>query len=136
MPSGSCFCEAIGIDYTGEPGGKVLCHCRDCHKISGSVFSTNIIVGKDQFKVTKGTPKTISKKADSGKSITSHFCGDCGTTLFRVGDWSPESIILKAGVLDNVEELYNGAPAVELFTPSRMPWLTQVEGSTEKEAMP
>jgi hypothetical protein len=30
------------------------------------------------FKVTKGTPKEISKIADTGKEITSCFCPDCG----------------------------------------------------------
>ncbi|KAF2224037.1 Mss4-like protein [Elsinoe ampelina] len=136
MSTGSCFCGAIQIEFTGEPQGKVLCHCRDCHKISGSVFSTNILVPKDSFKTTKGKPKTIAKKADSGKEITSYFCGDCGTTLYRLGDWNPTGVIIKAGVLDDVDHLTNGKPGVELFAPSRMPWISQVDGSDEKAAMP
>ena len=51
-----------------------------------------------------GSPKTISKTADSGKSITSEFCPDCGTTLFRWGDafgGKDGMKIIKAGVLDD-----------------------------------
>lgn len=51
-----------------------------------------------------GSPKTISKTADSGKEITSEFCGDCGTTLFRWGDafgGKDGMRIIKAGILDD-----------------------------------
>ncbi|TKX19128.1 putative glutathione-dependent formaldehyde-activating enzyme-10 [Elsinoe australis] len=136
MPTGSCFCEAVQIEYSGEPQGKALCHCRDCYKISGSVFSTNLIVPKDGFKILKGKPKEFSKQADSGKKITNYFCGDCGTTLYRLGEWSPDAVILKAGVLDNFQDLHDAKPAVELFVPSRVNWMSQLPETAEKPAMP
>lgn len=92
MPTGSCFCGNVKYEYQGEPEMKVssmhhqrysicplnilqaLCHCYDCKKISGGNYSNNFIVNEDGFKVTQGTPKTISKKADGGNEITSHFC--------------------------------------------------------------
>lgn len=112
MPTGSCFCEKIEYEYTGEPamkvwdkalsssaqalfyitskvahqagfqfltqslGNQALCHCYDCKKISGGHYSHNIVVPLEGFKVTRGTPKTYSKVADSGKEITNHFCGE------------------------------------------------------------
>ena len=54
---------------------KALCHCADCRKMSGSIYSANVIIPDDGFKITSGKPKTISKKADSGNTITSYFCG-------------------------------------------------------------
>lgn len=81
---GGCFCGNVRIKYSGEPQGKALCHCMDCRKITGSTYSTNLIIPGEGFEVTKGTPKTIAKKADSGNTITSHFCGDCGSTLWCV----------------------------------------------------
>ncbi|KAK5214856.1 hypothetical protein LTR47_012069, partial [Exophiala xenobiotica] len=86
MPTGSCFCDGVKIEYSGEPAMTALCHCADCRHISGGLYSHNIVVPSENFKVTKGTPRTISKTADSGKQITSCFCPDCGTTLFRYGD--------------------------------------------------
>jgi hypothetical protein len=50
---------------------QALCHCADCRKISGGNYSNNIVVPSQNFKVVSGTPKTISKIADSGKEITS-----------------------------------------------------------------
>jgi hypothetical protein len=114
MPEGGCFCGNTRIKYTGEIQGKVccshlllltaqlmnseqaLCHCADCRKITGSTYSTNIIVPGEGFSVTKGTPKTIGKKGDNtGNTITSHFCGDCGSTLFRDGPTFGDSKVIK-----------------------------------------
>jgi hypothetical protein len=50
---------------------QALCHCADCRKISGGNYSNNIVVPSENFKVVSGTPKRISKTADSGKEITS-----------------------------------------------------------------
>jgi Glutathione-dependent formaldehyde-activating enzyme len=50
---------------------QALCHCADCRKISGGNYSNNIVVPSQNFKILSGTPKEISKTADSGKEITS-----------------------------------------------------------------
>ncbi|KAJ2896242.1 hypothetical protein MKZ38_005736 [Zalerion maritima] len=131
MPEGSCFCGNIRISYTGEPTIKALCHCLDCRKITGSVYSTNIIVPEAGFTVT-GTPKTIAKTGDTGNTITSHFCPDCGSTLFRDGSSFPGSKIVKAGVLDDIEE---AKPLAELYVKHRVSWVDPVEGTAQKETM-
>jgi len=139
MPTGSCFCGNIKIEYTGEPEMTALCHCTDCRKISGGNYSNNFIVASQNFKVTAGTPKTISKTADSGKEITSHFCGDCGTTLFRHGDTFggiDGMRIIKAGVLDDVDILHSTKPGAELFAPERIKWVSQMDEAGQLDAMP
>ena len=105
MPDGGCFCGNTRIRYTGDIQAKALCHCTDCRKITGSTYSTNIIVPGDGFSVTAGTPKTIAKKADSGSQITSHFCGDCGSTLWRDGPTFGDGKVIKVGVMDDVNAL-------------------------------
>jgi hypothetical protein len=64
-----------------------------------------------------GTPKTISKVADSGKTVTSHFCPDCGTTLLRTGDSFPNQHVIKSGVLDDPLWANKNLAKVELFAP-------------------
>ena len=63
---------------------QALCHCVDCRKITGSTYSTNLVVGGEGF-TSSGNPKTFTKTADSGQPITSFFCGNCGSTLWREG---------------------------------------------------
>ena len=92
------------------------------------------MVPGDDFKVT-GSPKTFKKTADSGKSITSYFCGDCGSTLYRDGDNFPGMKIVKAGVLDDKDALNNLKPGVELFAPTRPNWVPAIPGAEQKEAM-
>ncbi|KAL0260253.1 hypothetical protein SLS55_003938 [Diplodia seriata] len=134
MVTGSCFCGNIKISYSGEPVGQATCHCLDCRKISGSAYSTNVVVPEDGFKVTQGTPKTISKTGDSGNTITSHFCGDCGTTLFREGGAFAGARIVKAGVLDDYDALNKAKPAAELYAKHRANWVPETPGAQQNEA--
>ncbi|MCJ1477154.1 hypothetical protein MMC13_005825, partial [Lambiella insularis] len=113
-----------------------VCHCRDCQKISGSTYSTNTIVSEDGFKVTEGKLKSISKTADGGNTITSHFCGDCGSTLFRDGPTFPGMKVVKAGVLDDVDALEHAKPGAELFTTTRVSWVPEIAGAAQKPGMP
>ncbi|TGO63724.1 hypothetical protein BCON_0011g00670 [Botryotinia convoluta] len=143
MPSGGCFCDAIRISYTGEPGAHLLCHCTDCRKITGATYSNNIVLPEGQFKLESvhhltppGKPKTISKKADSGNQITSHFCGDCGTTLYRTGDSFPNQVIIKAGVLDDDNWPNENVPKGELYVKERVKWLSKIPGAAQMEGMP
>lgn len=115
---------------------QALCHCTDCHKISGSTYSTNIIVPGDGFSVTSGLPKEFLKKADSGNKITSHFCGDCGSTMWRDGDAFGPAKIIKVGTLDDSKALEDAKPGVELFAPERMSWLGPVAGAQQLQGMP
>ncbi|KAF2099352.1 hypothetical protein NA57DRAFT_74854 [Rhizodiscina lignyota] len=135
MPSGSCFCGETGVSYTGDVAMKALCHCNDCKKITGSVFSTNIVVPGEGFEV-KGSPKSISKTADTGNEITSYFCGNCGTTLYRDGASFGTMKVIKAGVMDDAD-IINGTakPDVELYAPLRTAWQPKLDGSADKQSM-
>lgn len=142
------------MSYSGEPNAHALCHCLDCRKISGSSYSNNVIVPEANFKLESGMrspssntirtrpdnvagkPKEISKTADTGKNIISHFCADCGTTLFRTGDSFPQAVIIKAGILDDPEWPNQNIPKVELFAPERVKWTSALEGAAQLPGMP
>lgn len=92
------------------------------------------MVEADGFTVIKGTPKEFPKTADSGKTITSHFCGDCGTTLWRETETYGNSKIIKAGTLDGKDTLDSVQPQVELFVKNRVSWVPAVAGAQQLEA--
>lgn len=89
------------------------------------------MVSDDGFKLLQGTPKTISKTADSGKTITSYFCGDCGTTLYRDAGSFPGSKIIKAGVLDDLDALNKAKPGLELYSKRRVEWVPEAPGAKQ-----
>ncbi|KAL1594422.1 hypothetical protein SLS60_010182 [Paraconiothyrium brasiliense] len=127
MPhQGGCMCGNVRYSVEGEPAGKALCHCADCRKITGSTYSTNAIFPSDQFKLTQGTPKQHSKTADSGKTITSHF--------WETGSFEGAKIV-KIGTLDDANALSDLKPAIELFAPTRIPWVQAIPDAQQKDAM-
>ncbi|KAI6778354.1 DUF636 domain protein [Emericellopsis cladophorae] len=134
MSEGGCLCGAVRYQTAGEPQAKALCHCLDCHKISGSTYSTNMIVPADGFSLTKGKPKLFPKTADSGQTITSFFCGDCGTTLWRETVTYGNTKIVKCGTLDGTRALEHVKPAVELFVKNRPSWVPALVDATQNEA--
>lgn len=86
--------------------------------------------------MTRGTPKKISKKADSGNEITSHFCGDCGSTLYRDGASFGPNKVIKVGVMDAPDALDQAKPAIELYSSDRVSWVPEIPGAEQKPAMP
>ncbi|KAJ4860691.1 glutathione-dependent formaldehyde-activating enzyme domain-containing protein [Trichoderma breve] len=138
MPTGSCYCGNIKIEYTGEPERTAICHCSNCRHYTGSMFSNNYVIPSTQFKVF-GEPKEISKIADSGKKIVNCFCGDCGTTMYRWGDGfggKDGMRIIQPGILDDKSALDNLRPALEMFIEDRVKWISAVEGLAQHEGMP
>lgn len=114
---------------------QALCHCIDCKKMSGSAYSTNVITPQSGMKITKGTPKEYTMTADSGNKVVNYFCGNCGTTLYRVSPAFEGSVILKAGSLDGQDALDGLKPALELYVKERPSWIAQTQGTDEKAAM-
>ncbi|KAH8808682.1 Mss4-like protein [Xylogone sp. PMI_703] len=129
MPTGSCLCGEIKISYTSNPVFTSVCYCNDDRKMADiQVFQ----VPKSNFSVTQGELKEWTKKSDHGNDITNHFCGTCGTTLFRTGG-SPvnaNNIGLRAGVLDD-QSILDTPPAIEVYVERRPPWIKQVEGAVQ-----
>ncbi|KAF6801014.1 hypothetical protein CSOJ01_12063 [Colletotrichum sojae] len=136
MPNitGQCLCGDIKYTIAGKPLAAALCHCSDCRRISGSAFGYNWVVPTNIFSFT-GEPKSYTTTANSGNPATSHFCGNCGVTLWREGKASPGLLYLKAGALDDRQEQVSNQPAVELFTSRRLDWVAQISGAHQKKEM-
>ncbi|EON66966.1 hypothetical protein W97_06082 [Coniosporium apollinis CBS 100218] len=124
MPTGSCLCKNLQYEYTGE-GHVIICHCLPCRRLSGSAFSTNILLPRSSFHLTSGTPKTISRPGDSGLDVTLNFCPECGHTIFVTGEGAGlrGSVVVKAGTLDDPELLDKLIPAEEIYTEHKVSWM-------------
>ena len=75
-----------------------------------------------------GATKSFARPANSGATLTRHFCPDCGTPLYAAAPGpNPTSVGLRVGSLDQRAEL---RPARQGWCRSALPWsmdLTQVE---------
>ncbi|MCJ1388707.1 hypothetical protein MMC18_001556 [Xylographa bjoerkii] len=154
--TGSCSCGAIQIELQGEPSVQVsspsapapapppraldpnpalhplqaLCHCRDCHKSTGSTYSTNFIWPQSAFKLVAGEPTVYEKVGGSGHPVRKLFCGTCGCQMWTRPSARPEIVVVKAGVLEG-GALAKRAPAAEMFTSRKPGWVASVEGAAQ-----
>lgn len=93
MLNGRCLCGAITFSTSAEPRGASMCHCSQCRRQSGGIWSS-AIVEKDALQIT-GEPRwfAASDSAERG------FCPNCGSFLFwrEQGD---STISFALGALD------------------------------------
>lgn len=66
--------------------------------------------------------------------MTSYFCADCGSTLFRTSEGIVGVVMVKTGCLDDVD-LDDMRPDVELFVRDKVGWLSPIIGAGQKEGM-
>lgn len=76
MLSGSCLCGDISFEVQGTPLGASMCHCSQCRKQSGGVWSS-AFVPEDDLKISGDV--TWFESSDIAKR---GLCPRCGSFLF------------------------------------------------------
>ncbi|WP_137152378.1 GFA family protein [Devosia sp. FKR38] len=114
-----CACGAIGLAVSGQVVSMLLCACLDCQRATGSGHSTVALVPNAALTVT-GTPKSVSRTADSGATFTRHFCGVCGTPLYGQSSRAPDLRMLAVGFFAGQTDWF--APRQLIFARSQQAW--------------
>jgi hypothetical protein len=113
---GGCACGRVRYEVRGEPYRVGICHCADCRKETGSVFSFYGDWRPDEFAYS-GDVRTFK-----GRS----FCPECGSHTFNL---AAEQIEIRLGSLDAAPG--DLVPAWEGWIVRREPWLGRVEGAAQ-----
>lgn len=129
---GGCMCGEIQFDTTAAPAFAANCHCIDCRQATGAAYATISFVSTDQVTVT-GTPKRFEHSADSGNTLTKHFCGNCGSTLFTSNSARDGMLGIMAGVVKNIEDV---KPQLNVFVSSKIPSTPLDNNMPAHEKMP
>ena len=133
--TGGCLCGAIRYTADAEVTALRACHCRNCQKHTGSGGSVNAVVPTVAFRITKGTPKKYDDSAtQSGRTLSRHFCADCGSPLYSKRNPDAGFIVIRAGTLDDSSRLKIGT---HIWTSTAPAWV-HIDPSTERhpENMP
>ncbi|KAI8180300.1 hypothetical protein K4K51_002807 [Colletotrichum sp. SAR 10_75] len=104
------------------------------------MFCSNFTVADTHLRHLRGKETlksfTQSKTIATGNDMANHFCGNCGTLLYRVSSGLPGMSILRLGTIDDfslVEKKLK--PQVEQFIDTRASWLRPVDGVKQMKEM-
>jgi hypothetical protein len=149
MTNGSCVCKKVTYTFSAEPIGRVridpppslasckyanrewkrtqsVCHCKQCHKLSGSAFTYNYQLKKEDLKILtgEGELKEGSFVQEAGIEMRYYFCPNCGTNIYKKALAEPflPFVLLQAGTIDG-DEMVTDKPAAEIWTSRRAKWM-------------
>ena len=130
---GGCACGAVRYRLTASPLIVNACHCRDCQRLTGAAFATNIWIERRFVETGQAARlRSVMLTAGSGKPHEVFSCPDCGTALWSKYHAAPgDTVLLRAGTLDHPEHV---RPDVHIFTRSKLPWFALPEGVPAFEA--
>jgi hypothetical protein len=92
-----CHCGKLTIACSGEPSKISLCHCSDCQRRTGSLFSVAAFYPRAAVEPRTGRATTFRRSSASGFDVTFHFCPECGSSLWWEADRLPDLVAVAAG---------------------------------------
>lgn len=95
---GSCLCERVRYEVTGNLGALVYCHCKRCRKATGSAFIAVAPIAKADFNITQGAAALATYRSEAG--VCRSFCSHCGSPIIAYRESDPDTLRLRIGTLD------------------------------------
>ncbi|MCB6182062.1 GFA family protein [Leeia sp. TBRC 13508] len=117
---GQCQCGDIQYKVTGEALTLFACHCTECQKQSSSAFGMGLWVEQESVEISGKDLKSWTRKLPSGREMECLFCPTCGSRLFHHGKGQEDLISIKAGTLNQTNQLQ---PVAHIWTKSKQPWV-------------
>ena len=100
---------------------RLVCHCDDCQRQTGSTFSILVGVPRAALHVDGDTLAThVTVGTDTGEERQRQFCSKCGSPVFTLLAEHPEVTFIKAGTLNDRSSL---SPTLEIWCDSAQRWL-------------
>jgi hypothetical protein len=129
--TGGCLCGAIRYEIGVPVTGLRACHCVNCQKQTGHWGTVNAVVPADSFKITRGATKQYDDSAtQSGRTLSRHFCANCGSPIYSHRNPPPGFVVVRAGTLDDSSGMKITG---NIWTSTARPW-AHIDRSTECHA--
>ncbi|HEY6632505.1 MAG TPA: GFA family protein [Rhizobiaceae bacterium] len=102
MRRASCGCGQLRVACEGEPVRISICHCLACQRRTGSVFGVQARFPRAQVAI-EGASSLYARTADSGNSVSFHFCPSCGSTVYWEFAAMPDVIAVAVGAFADAD---------------------------------
>jgi hypothetical protein len=124
MRTASCHCGDFRLVCEGEPRKISMCHCLDCQRRSGSVFSVAVFYARDAVERRGPEPARFERPSASGHPVAFLFCPRCGSNVC----WEPARMPHLVGVaLGAFGDPDFPAPSQSVWTKDMHRWLSLPE---------
>lgn len=120
MKKASCACGQLSITLNSDPEYVLACHCRACQKATGSAFGVSTYWRNARVAEIRGDSRNFTRATDSGKTLTHHFCPQCGGRVYWYAGFYPDGVGVGYGVFDTPLDL---VPTDEYWTIRRLPFV-------------
>ena len=92
-----CACGGVSATTEGEPEFVVLCSCTYCQRRTGSPFGVGAYFLRDRVTLAGATKTFVREVEGTSRTLTNHFCSDCGGTVYWTLDLRPDHIGIAVG---------------------------------------
>jgi hypothetical protein len=116
----ACSCGQLHLTIDDEPSRISMCHCLACQRRTGAVISNQARFPREQVTFT-GKATAWTRTAESGHTLTFHFCPICGSTVYWENDGFPGTVTVAIG---NFADPQFPAPNIAVWEESRHPWVS------------
>jgi hypothetical protein len=117
-PRGSCLCGGVAYVVEGTPIRCMNCHCGRCRRARSAAYASNLFVGSDGLRFTRGEDLLESYKVPDAQRFTHVFCRTCGSSMPRI-DRDRGLAVVPMGGLDDDPGMH---PRAHIFVGSMAPW--------------
>ena len=114
-----CSCGQLSAVASDDPVRVSVCHCLACQRRTGSVFGAQARFPAQAVAVS-GRAKTYERVADSGHTLTFHFCPVCGSTVYYTNDSLPDFVGIPLGAFTHPRVW---APDFSVYERSKHLWV-------------
>jgi hypothetical protein len=130
--TGTCLCNSVTYEVSGNLGIFQYCHCSRCRKFTGSAFASNLLVSPADFRWLKGEELVGKFELEEAKHFATAFCKKCGSSMPWLAQ-TGSAVVVPAGTLDGNPEI---KPFQNVFCASRAIWYTSPSKLAEYDELP
>lgn len=126
---GSCLCQKVRYEVTGDFTKFFLCHCSRCRKETGSAHAANLFSTEARLSWLSGQEHVKTFRLPDSR-FSKSFCVHCGSALLTFHSES-KVLLVPAGSLDSEIET---PPTAHIFMASKANWDEHLETVPKREA--
>jgi len=116
-----CACGGVSATTETDPEFVVLCSCTQCQRRTGSPFGVGAYFPRAAVALSGASNTFVRKVEGSDRTVTNHFCPQCGGTVYWTLDLRPAHIGIAVG---SFADPAFTAPSRSVWTQHKHEWVT------------